>query len=129
MPRFVVLRHDPPPGGARPLHWDFMLESGSALRTWALDRPPDENAGVERFAESLADHRIAYLEFEGDVSGGRGRVTRWDRGNYEFVAQRADQIVVALKGTRLDGRACFDLVDEPAQRWRFSYSPTPGPES
>lgn len=128
MPRFVVLRHDPPRGGTRPLHWDFMLESGGVLRTWALDRPPDEDAGVERFADALADHRIAYLEFEGEVSGGRGSVTRWDCGDYNAISWQANQIIVDLQGSRLHGRAYFNQIDSPSQRWRFTISPAPPPE-
>ena len=124
MPRFVVLRHDPPPSGARPLHWDFMLESGGVLRTWALDRPPDDDAAGERFAEALADHRIAYLEFEGDISGGRGRVARWDHGDYDIVNWETDRIVVDLNGTRLRGQARFALIG-PSHQWRFSFSPAP----
>ena len=35
MPRFVILEHDYPE-----LHWDLMLETAGALRTWRLLRPP-----------------------------------------------------------------------------------------
>lgn len=125
MPRFVVLRHDASPGGPRPLHWDFMLESSGVLRTWALDRPPDENAGTEWFAEALADHRIAYLEFEGEISGGRGWVTPWDRGDYEVVTWQGNQIIIDLQGARLCGRAYLALAEAPSQRWRFSFSRAP----
>jgi hypothetical protein len=124
MPRFVVLRHDPPPSGKRPLHWDFMLESGEALRTWALAQPPDEGAsGSAQPAEALADHRIVYLEFAGEVSGGRGHVSRYDHGDYHTITWQADQIVVELYGRRLRGRACFALIESQPLRWSFSFSP------
>ena len=42
MPRFVVLRHDAPRG----LHWDFMLEIGPVLATWALDREPGSGGPI-----------------------------------------------------------------------------------
>ncbi len=32
MPRFVVLEHT-----WNGVHWDFMLEAGEVLRTWAID--------------------------------------------------------------------------------------------
>ena len=48
------------------------------LKTWACREPPQ--AGVEIPCEALADHRLAYLDYEGPISGGRGSVTRWDRG-------------------------------------------------
>ena len=34
MPRFVVLEHN-----WNGVHWDFMLEAGEVLRTWAIDEP------------------------------------------------------------------------------------------
>lgn len=102
-----------------------MLESGGVLRTWALDRPPDDEvAGGELFAAALADHRIAYLEYEGDISGKRGRVTRYDRGDYEIVIWETDRIVVDLHGARLRGQASFALIG-PSHQWQFSFSPAP----
>src|SRR4051794_23591291 len=34
MPRFVLLEHR-----RDGVHWDFMIEAGPALRTWAIDAP------------------------------------------------------------------------------------------
>ena len=76
MPRFVILRHDHPRG----VHFDFMLEAGGVLKTWALPEPP--RPGVEMECEALGDHRLAYLDYEGPISGDRGSVVRWDRGEY-----------------------------------------------
>lgn len=80
MGRFVVLEHDSPRGR----HWDLMLENGQVLATWALAEPPD--AGHAIAAQPLPDHRPAYLDYEGPISGNRGHVTRWDRGEYEILA-------------------------------------------
>jgi hypothetical protein len=33
-------------------------------------------------AQRIADHRLAYLEYEGPISGGRGTVRRLDGGSY-----------------------------------------------
>jgi len=74
MPRYVILEHDAADGR----HWDFMLAGGEALATWALAERPDAAGPVA--ARSLADHRVAYLDYEGPISGGRGSVTRWDQG-------------------------------------------------
>ena len=81
MPRFVVLRHDSPEG----MHYNLMLEVGGVLRTWSLPEPPV--AGVELECRLLADHRLAYLDYKGPISGGRGTVTRWDRGTYEISSK------------------------------------------
>jgi hypothetical protein len=115
MPRFVVLTHDRPL-----LHWDFMLEHGEKLRTWRLAHPPDAGRPIE--AEPLADHRLAYLDYEGPVSGGRGHVERWDRGEYETVESSATRIVVRLAGERLRGEAVLERSQASAS-WRFQFDP------
>jgi hypothetical protein len=108
MPRFVILEHDHPN-----LHWDFMLEAGGRLRTWRLAEPP--GAGPSVPAEPIADHRPAYLDYEGPVSGDRGTVRRWDAGEFEWVADEATRLVVRLDGARVRGR--FALVRDEGGRW------------
>lgn len=78
MPRYVILTHDHPFP-----HWDLMFEVAGQLRTWRLLSEPGHGRTVR--AERLADHRIAYLDYEGPLSGGRGSVSRWDYGTYEEV--------------------------------------------
>jgi hypothetical protein len=120
MPRFVVLEHETPPQAARGRHWDFMLEAGDVLRTWAILAPPDTPG--ELLAESLADHRLAYLEYEGPISGDRGSVTRWDLGEYVLLEESADTLRVQLAGQRLVSRATLVRVPSIDQRWIFSLS-------
>ena len=120
MPRYVVLRHETPPGYSRPTHWDFLLESGDVLRTWALAEEP--TGGRVIAAESLADHRLAYLDVEGLVSGGRGTVTRWDAGTYELVSETDELLVLTLSGERLSGTVRLSLIGGGDQRWQFEYS-------
>ena len=98
MVRYVVLEHR-----RDGVHWDFMLEvePGGALRTWAVDAPPAP--GLTLPARALADHRAAYLDYEGEVSGGRGRVRRVDRGAYEPVDWGPDLVRVRLSGGQLVG--------------------------
>jgi hypothetical protein len=111
MPRFVILTHDHPS-----LHWDFMLESGSVLRTWRLLDAPD-SAGTVR-AEALADHRLEYLTFEGPVSGGRGSVARWDAGEFLPLNESPDRVEIELAGSRLAGRFVLENLGETAG-WSF----------
>jgi len=101
MPRFVLLEHDHPV-----LHWDFMLERGSVLRTWRLDHLPE--AAGKTGVEPLPDHRVAYLDYEGPVSGDRGSVRRVDRGDFELIREDEELIEVVLTGERLQGRAVVD---------------------
>jgi hypothetical protein len=98
MPRFVLLEHC-----WNGVHWDLMLESadGRALHTWAIDAPVVP--GRDLPARPLADHRTAYLDYEGEVSGGRGVVRRVDRGEYEVMDRTANRIRVRIAGTQLVG--------------------------
>ena len=118
MPRFAVLQHDSPRG----VHWDFFLETGEALSSWALAQAPDTPGPID--AESLADHRLEYLDYEGPVSGGRGTVVCWDAGTYQFVRQTDRELVISLEGRRLRGTAMLSRVGDEVRRWRFAMRTT-----
>jgi len=130
MPRFVILEHQSPRG----LHWDFMLQRGDRLVTWALAQQPAPQAAIP--AEALADHRLAYLDYEGPISGGRGTVTRWDWGIYDTLRWDAKEVVVRLSGVRLSGEVRLAMVEvnqraahgeaEPPTTWCFVFSPPRG---
>lgn len=114
MPRFVILTHDYPS-----LHWDFMLEKQAELRTWRLSQPPDVIAEIS--AEALPGHRIAYLDYEGPVSGNRGHVVRWDRGEYVSIAETEEFVEIDLRGDRLTGRAILRKSAD-GLRWVFYFT-------
>jgi hypothetical protein len=116
MPRYVVLRHESTTG----LHFDFMLEMGDVLKTWSLPEPPA--AGLEIDAEVLGDHRPAYLDYEGPVSGGRGSVARWDRGTYEVECQSESELTVRLSGEKLIGLVSLRRSPDAQKRWRFCFA-------
>ena len=113
MPRFAILRHEGPQG----LHWDLLLESGAALRTWSLPQPPEP--GVEMVARALADHRLLYLDYEGPIAGDRGSVTAWDRGTYLCRRQSETELVVELSGGRVRGVATLRHLPGAADQWQF----------
>jgi len=98
MPRFVLLEHRW--NGA---HWDFMLEHGEALRTWAIDAPVV--AGRDLPARALPDHRRIYLEYEGNLSDGRGSVRRIDQGSYRVLVWSDALVRIRLEGVQLVGVA------------------------
>jgi hypothetical protein len=111
MPRFVVLAHDHPT-----LHWDFMLENEATLRTWRLALPPTQTGPIP--AEAIADHRLAYLDYEGPVSGNRGNVTAFDRGEYSLIKDDGNVVEVELRGDKLRGRARLKRVSAVGA-WEF----------
>lgn len=80
MAQAVVLEHRLEDGS---WHYDWMVEDATALEerrlvTWRVDARPDR-AEVFRGVR-IGNHRAAYLDFEGDLGGGRGTVRRLARG-------------------------------------------------
>ncbi len=112
MPRYVILEHDHPQ-----LHWDLMLEAGDVLRTWRLAAPPQPGQAV--MATSLGNHRRIYLDYQGPVSGNRGRVVRWDAGTFNWQTDEANRLVVRLDGGRLRGTAT--LQRDAAGEWTLIF--------
>ncbi len=78
--RFVLLMHLVGEKSDRPDHWDLMLENGPTLFTLELQTLPVPNRGY--WCLRLPDHRHYYLEYEGELSDGRGSVKRIAAGFY-----------------------------------------------
>ena len=83
--RYVILEHE---GSACGPHFDWMIEAGETLATWRVAVPPAEVSPAGAAAERIADHRTAYLSYEGPVSGGRGTVVRVEAGSYEADVEK-----------------------------------------
>jgi len=82
MPAYVVLFHS---GVDRP-HFDLLLDPDgqSPLLSWRVfDWPPTKDSTFER----LADHRRAYLTYEGPISDNRGWVEQWASGTYDWIVE------------------------------------------
>ena len=96
--RYVVLHHT---GVAEP-HFDIMLEraAGSDLQTWRSAIWPVAGGAA---LMPLPDHRRVYLDYEGEVSGGRGWVKCVSRGTYE-----------------IDASSTVHLADESGVRFTFA---------
>jgi DNA ligase D-like protein (predicted 3'-phosphoesterase) len=101
--RFVVQQH-----AATTLHYDFRLEVGGVLRSWAVPKGPSMNPADKRLAVEVEDHSLAWGAFEGKVGGGygKGAVIVWDRGDYEGL----DDVSMAEALER--GKASFRLHGE-----------------
>ena len=119
MPRFVILRHELPPGSDRGSHFDLMLEVGGALRTWSLPELPA--VGKVFQAEALADHRLAYLDYEGPVSGNRGSVSRVEEGEYEVVEESGGLLTIQLAGKSLCGILRLRQAESSDATWVVSF--------
>ena len=109
MGRFVILIHERLDGDKPGIHWDLMLEAGDVLRTWRLAAPPQPGTVVA--AAATFDHRRRYLDYEGPVSGNRGRVVRWDHGTFSWQKTENDHLAVELNGMRLRGSVALKRAE------------------
>ena len=104
---FVIQKHD-----ATRLHYDFRLEMGGVLKSWAVTRGPSLVPSEKRLAVHVEDHPLAYGDFEGTIPKGEyggGTVIVWDRGTWTPLgdAEKAyakGHMEFELDGEKLHGR-------------------------
>lgn len=96
---FVVQKH-----AATSTHYDFRLEIGGVLVSWAVPKGPSLDPEEKRFAAATEDHPMEYGDFEGIIPKGNygaGAVIVWDQG-------RAVHEIDPEEGLR-DGKLLFEL--------------------
>ena len=111
--RFVVHKHR-----ARSLHYDFRLEMGGVLRSWAVPKGPPLDIGVRRLAIQVEDHPIDYIDFAGDIPQGEygaGSVEIWDKGEFDLEKESADILEFSLRGKKLSGS--YALIHTDDKNW------------
>src|SRR5919197_2310956 len=127
-PIFVIQKH-----AARQLHYDFRLQVGRALKSWAVPKGPSLNPSDKRMAVEVEDHPLDYAKFEGVIPKGEygaGTVMIWDKGTYRNVTKKNDKevpitkalknghIAVDLDGKKIEGRyALSRIVKGKKPRW------------
>ena len=86
-------------------------------------------------ADRLADHRVVYLEFQGELSDDRGSVTRVQSGHFSIVQDLQDRFVAQLNW-QLEGQSQVGFVicqrikvdstsclTDTRSTWSLSFSP------
>lgn len=101
MPRFVIQEHR----RRTSRHFDLMLESNGVLKTWSFDKPlkPYRCHLPIQPIKLLPDHRMAYLDYQGKISRGRGSVKIRDKGIYQKIIWKTNFKAVVLKGRKITG--------------------------
>jgi bifunctional non-homologous end joining protein LigD len=118
--RFVVQLHE-----ARARHYDFRLEHGGVLVSWAVPKGPSLDPADKRLAVHVEDHPVDYIHFEGTIPEGNygaGAVIVWDRGRFEaakdFDAGLASgKLLFDLYGYKLRGRFTLVKTKRSAKEW------------
>src|SRR2546426_10533318 len=121
---FVIQKHH-----ATRLHYDFRLEMGGVLRSWAIPKGPSFNPAEKRLAVETEDHPIDYGEFEGTIPAGNygaGKVIIWDNGTYEMVdpdtpekGWKKGKLHFVLKGKKLKGEWVLVRGSREPRQWIF----------
>ena len=120
-PRFVVQKH-----WASRLHYDFRLEHGGVLWSWAVPKGPSFDPADKPIAVRVEDHPLDYAGFEGTIPArqyGAGRVIVWDRGTWDHTGEgdperalAAGKIVFHLHGEKLAGLWELVRIAKPGDR-------------
>jgi hypothetical protein len=117
--RYAVLHHT---GIDRP-HFDLLFEMEpdvAALTTLRCPRWPVELGDL---LDELPEHRRAYLDFEGEISGGRGSVRRIEAGEIDVADLTVEPPTLGLSLRSNDGAIELTIAHEfeaetSVSRWR-----------
>lgn len=105
--QYVIQKHQ-----ATALHYDFRLQWGGVLLSWAIPKGPSLDPSVKRLAMQTEDHPIEYAEFEGAIPAGEygaGIVMLWDKGTWRpddpdvEASLRKGELKFTLHGEKLQG--------------------------
>jgi bifunctional non-homologous end joining protein LigD len=125
---FVVQEHH-----ARRLHWDFRLERGGVLVSWALPKGVPDDPVQNHLAVHTEDHPLEYATFHGEIPRGEyggGSVTIWDHGTYEVLKWTDREVKVFLHGERLHGGyVLFATGGKDDKNWMIHRERLPLPAS
>jgi DNA ligase D-like protein (predicted polymerase)/DNA ligase D-like protein (predicted 3'-phosphoesterase) len=127
--RFVIQRHD-----ATRLHYDFRLELGGVLKSWAVPKGPSMNTDDKRLAVMVEDHPVDYIDFHGTIPEGNygaGEVEVWDSGKFFPVNEELEKISetqalkalekgelkIFLKGEKIEGGFVLVRMKKDEKNW------------
>lgn len=135
--RYAILFHRQPQGAPRRYredessetiryrggdHYDWMFEADGCLATWATPIALGTELSGEVDAIRLPDHRIEYLQYEGDVSGNRGSVQRVEEGRFKLTDAGPDRFEIRTFGKRNGVIVIYRTwCGDGASFWRISF--------
>ncbi|KAB7764853.1 DNA ligase D [Xanthomonas maliensis] len=116
---FVVQLHH-----ASRRHYDFRLQVGDALKSWAVPKGPSYDPKVKRMAVEVEDHPLDYAQFEGQIPRGEyggGHVAQFDHGVWTTAGDAEAQLAKGhlrfeLFGSKLKGGWHLVRSGKPARQ-------------
>jgi bifunctional non-homologous end joining protein LigD len=126
-PIFVIQKHD-----ASRLHYDFRIEFGGVLKSWAIPKGPSTNPKDKRLAMPTEDHPMEYGKFEGIIPEGEygaGAAIVWDSGRYRNLSEtngreipidqalRQGRVKIWLDGEKLKGGYALTRIRPKPASW------------
>ncbi|MBV6778137.1 DNA ligase D [Xanthomonas euvesicatoria] len=116
---FVVQLHH-----ASRRHYDFRLQVGDALKSWAVPKGPSYDPKVKRMAVEVEDHPVDYASFEGEIPKGEyggGHVAQFDHGVWATAGDPEAQLAKGhlrfeLFGNKLKGGWHLVRSGKPARQ-------------
>ena len=118
---YVIQKH-----AASRLHFDFRLEIGGVLKSWAVPKGLPTAVGQRHLAVMVEDHPLDYGSFEGTIPAGEyggGTVMLWDRGTYRVGgddparALREGKLHLHLQGEKLHGEWVLVRMRGEENQW------------
>jgi len=119
--RFVIQKHE-----ASHLHYDFRLEIGGMLKSWAVPKGIPFAKGEKRLAMHVEDHPISYRDFEGVIPKGQyggGTVMVWDYGTFQTQSPTpakdlaGGKLHFILQGKKLSGEWYLVRLKNDEKQW------------
>lgn len=126
---FVVQKH-----AASHTHYDFRLEMGGVLLSWAVPKGPSLDPEDKRLAVHTEDHPLEYADFEGIIPAGNygaGAVIVWDQG---LAVHHLDpeeglatgKLLFELRGYKLRGLFTLVRTTRSPKEWLLIKKPDAG---
>jgi hypothetical protein len=104
-----------------------MIDQGNTLATWSFPSHPKNGSPFPLEGKKIQDHRSQYLEYEGPISKGRGRIEKVDQGPLQILQSSPKNWILEFQGHDLSG--IYVLERQKDSSWKLDRQPTASPHS
>lgn len=111
--KFLIHEHRALKAG---LHWDLRLGHDGVLKSFASKKIPDliDDRTKKIIVFQQPDHDSEWFDFTGEISDGygAGKVSVWDKGEFDEIKWTMKLITLNFKGKKIKGNYSFVLYKE-----------------